>query len=33
MTRDYMMHESARLRDLGEIPTWRFDPALKEAAE
>ena len=33
MTRDYMMHESARLREIGEVPSWRFDPELKEAAE
>lgn len=33
MTREYIMEESARLRELGEVPDWRFDPALKEAAE
>jgi len=33
MTRDYMMHESARLRELGDVPQWRFDPGLREAAE
>jgi len=33
MTRDYMMHESARLREVADVPQWRFDPALKEAAE
>ncbi len=33
MTRDYMMHESARLREVGEVPQWRFDPDLREAAE
>ncbi|MGB7370706.1 class I SAM-dependent methyltransferase [Erythrobacter sp.] len=33
MTRDYMHDESARLRDVGEVPRWRYDPALKEAAE
>lgn len=33
MTRDYMMHESARLRDMGTVPQWRFDPGLSEAAE
>lgn len=33
MTRDYMYEESARLRDRGEVPTWRYDPALREAAE
>ena len=33
MTRDYMMHESARLREVGEVPRWRFDPDLREAAE
>ncbi len=33
MTREYMMHESERLREIGEIPSWRFDPELKEAAE
>ena len=33
MTRDYMTEESARLRERGEVPSWRFDPALREAAE
>ncbi|RIV81245.1 class I SAM-dependent methyltransferase [Pelagerythrobacter aerophilus] len=33
MTRDYMYEESARLRERGEVPDWRFDPALREAAE
>ncbi|MFU7528173.1 class I SAM-dependent methyltransferase [Qipengyuania sp. ASV99] len=33
MTREYMHNESARLRDLGEVPTWRFADSLKEAAE
>lgn len=33
MTREYVHEESARLRELGEIPSWRFDPELKEAAE
>jgi cyclopropane-fatty-acyl-phospholipid synthase len=33
MTREYMHHESARLREIGEIPRWRFDQGLKEAAE
>ncbi len=33
MTREYMEEESARLREKGEVPSWRFDPALKEAAE
>jgi cyclopropane-fatty-acyl-phospholipid synthase len=33
MTREYIHEESARLRDLGEVPSWRFDPELKEAAE
>ena len=33
MTREYMHHESARLREKGEIPDWRFDPDVKEAAE
>ncbi|MEP3422071.1 MAG: cyclopropane-fatty-acyl-phospholipid synthase family protein [Erythrobacter sp.] len=33
MTREYMHHESARLREVGEIPTWRFDQGIKEAAE
>ncbi len=33
MTRDYIGEESARLRDMGEVPRWRFDPELKEAAE
>lgn len=33
MTREYINEESARLRELGVVPDWRFDPALKEAAE
>ncbi len=33
MTREYIHHESARLREVGEIPTWRFDTGMKEAAE
>jgi len=33
MTREYIHKESARLRDIGEVPNWRFDPELKEAAE
>ncbi|KUO53961.1 MAG: cyclopropane-fatty-acyl-phospholipid synthase [Sphingomonadales bacterium BRH_c3] len=33
MTREYIEEESARLRAKGEVPTWRFDPELKEAAE
>lgn len=32
MTREYMHHESERLRAIGEIPSWRFDD-VKEAAE
>ena len=31
MTREYIHHESERLRSIGEIPDWRFD--VKEAAE
>jgi len=33
MTREYIHEESARLRSIGEVPSWRFDPAFKEAAE
>jgi len=33
MTRDYVVEESARLRDAAEVPSWRFGPELKEAAE
>ena len=33
MTREYIHEESARLREIGEVPGWRFDPALREAAE
>ncbi len=33
MTREYIHDESARLREMGDVPQWRFDPALKEAAE
>lgn len=33
MTREYVHNESARLRELGEVPRWRFDPGLREAAE
>ncbi len=33
MTREYMEIEEARLRSVGKVPSWRFDPALKEAAE
>ena len=28
-----IQEESARLRALAEVPSWRFDPALKVAAE
>ena len=31
MTREYMHHESERLRGIGEVPDWRFDE--REAAE
>ncbi|WP_428027716.1 class I SAM-dependent methyltransferase [Altererythrobacter sp.] len=33
MTREYITEESARLREKGDVPRWRFDPALREAAE
>ena len=33
MTREYMLPESERLREIGDVPDWRFDPELKEAAE
>lgn len=33
MTREYIHEESARLRAIGEVPEWRFDQGLKEAAE
>lgn len=33
MTRDYIETESARLRDMAEVPSWRFDTDMKEAAE
>ncbi len=33
MTRDFMTEESARLRDVADIPVWSLDPALKIAAE
>ena len=33
MTREYIHEESARLREMGEVPAWRFDPEMKEAAE
>lgn len=33
MTREFIHEESARLRAEAEVPGWRFDPALKEAAE
>jgi cyclopropane-fatty-acyl-phospholipid synthase len=33
MTRDYMVSESARLRDASTVPQWHLDPALKQAAE
>ncbi len=33
MTSDYILEESARLRDSEEPPQWHLDPALKEAAE
>jgi len=33
MTRDFIVEESARLRELEEPPVWHLDPALKEAAE
>lgn len=33
MTREYIQEESARLRERGEVPSWRFAEALREAAE
>jgi cyclopropane-fatty-acyl-phospholipid synthase len=33
MTRDWIVEESARLRELEEPPAWHLDPALREAAE
>lgn len=33
MTREYIAEESARLRAKAEVPAWRFDPELREAAE
>jgi cyclopropane-fatty-acyl-phospholipid synthase len=33
MTREYIAEESARLRAMAEVPSWRFDPALRVAAE
>ena len=33
MTREYIETESARLRERSKVPEWRFDPALKVAAE
>jgi cyclopropane-fatty-acyl-phospholipid synthase len=33
MTRDFMVEESARLRESDVAPDWHLDPALKEAAE
>ena len=33
MTREYIHNESSRLREIGKVPSWRFDPSLKEAAE
>jgi cyclopropane-fatty-acyl-phospholipid synthase len=33
MTRDYMVHEAARLSVLDETPRWHLEPALDEAAE
>ena len=33
MTREYIDEESSRLRSVGEIPRWRFDPEVREAAE
>ena len=33
MTREYITEESARLRALAQVPRWRFDPDLREAAE
>ena len=33
MTREYIEEESARLREKSEIPSWRFDPNLQQAAE
>ena len=29
----YIAEESARLRAMAEVPAWRFDPELREAAE
>jgi cyclopropane-fatty-acyl-phospholipid synthase len=33
MTREFIHHESERLRNSEEPPAWHLDPALKEAAE
>ena len=33
MTREYIHEESARLREKGEVPSWRFDTGMQEAAE
>ncbi len=33
MTREFMHHESERLRESDEPPVWHLDPGLKEAAE
>ena len=33
MTREFIEEESARLRERSVVPGWRFDPALKVAAE
>ncbi|MEW4447676.1 cyclopropane-fatty-acyl-phospholipid synthase family protein [Qipengyuania sp. JC766] len=33
MTRDFIQEESASLRERGAVPSWRFDPMLKQAAE
>jgi cyclopropane-fatty-acyl-phospholipid synthase len=33
MTREFMHHESERLRNSEEPPVWHLDPGLKEAAE
>ena len=33
MTREYIAEESARLRAMAEVPRWKFDSDLREAAE
>ena len=33
MTREYITEESAKLRERGEVPEWRYNPDLKQAAE